>query len=75
MVSRFVVPALDRVVFAVVWSLFLVVNSPAARAHDPAAEMAGAAGRFIASLDDQQRTATLFEFPTSSSSRTANGTA
>jgi len=62
MVSRFVVPALDRALLAVVWSLFLAVNSPAARAHDPAAEMAGAAGQFIASLGDQQRTAALFEF-------------
>jgi len=40
---------------------FAMAPGPAA-AHDPAAEMARAAGRFVTSLDEEQRAKALFEF-------------
>ncbi len=62
MVSRFAFPTLRKAVLVAVWPLLTVAISPDANGHDPAVEMAEAASRFVASLDDQQRTETLFDF-------------
>lgn len=62
MVSQSALPVWKRVALLFAGPLVMVADPPVADAHDPAAEMAEAACRFTASIDEQQRKTALFEF-------------